>query len=93
MHRTGKRIWHFQTVHHDLWDYDLAAAPQLITVDHDGKKVDAVAVAAKNGFLYVLDRETGKPLWPIEERPVMASDVPGEQVIAYTTFPYSRSSI
>ncbi len=64
--RTGKRIWHFQTVHHDLWDYDLTAAPQLITVTHKGKKVDAVAVASKNGFLYVLDRVTGEPRWPIE---------------------------
>lgn len=85
--RTGKRIWHFQTVHHDIWDYDLSAAPQLITVDHDGKKVDAVAVAGKNGFLYVLDRETGKPLWPIEEREVMASDIPGEKASATQPFP------
>ena len=85
--RTGKRIWHFQTVHHDLWDYDLAAAPQLITVDHDGKKVDAVAVAGKNGFLFVFNRETGEPLWPIEERPVMASDLPGEQAWPTQPFP------
>ncbi len=83
---TGKRIWHYQTVHHDLWDYDLAAAPQLITVDHDGKRVDAVAAAGKNGFLYVFNRETGEPLWPIEERPVMASDIPGEE--AWPTQPY-----
>ncbi|MBK5270996.1 MAG: PQQ-binding-like beta-propeller repeat protein, partial [Bacteroidia bacterium] len=85
--KTGKRLWHFQTVHHDLWDYDLAAAPQLITVDHNGKKVDAVAVAAKSGFLYVLDRVTGEPLWPIEERPVMASDVPGEKSSPTQPFP------
>ncbi len=77
--RTGKRLWHFQTVHHDLWDYDLTAAPQLITVDHNGKKVDAVAVAGKNGYLYVLDRVTGEPVFPIEEKPVPQSDVPGEQ--------------
>lgn len=68
--KTGKRLWHFQTVHHDIWDYDLAAAPQLVTVNHGGKKVDAVAVAGKTGFLYVFNRETGEPLWPIEERPV-----------------------
>src|SRR5688572_16385144 len=85
--RTGKRIWHYQTVHHDLWDYDLAAAPQLITVNHDGKKVDAVALASKNGFLYVFDRVTGQPLWPIEERPVMQTDVPGEQTWPTQPFP------
>ncbi len=85
--RTGKRLWHFQTVHHDLWDYDLAAAPQLITVDHDGKKVDAVAVAGKNGFLYVFDRVNGEPLWPIEEKPVMASEIPGEQSWPTQPFP------
>ena len=76
--RTGKRLWHFQTVHHDLWDYDLAAAPKLLTVQHEGRRVDIVAQAAKTGFLYVFDRVTGKPLWPIEERPVPKSDVPGE---------------
>lgn len=85
--RTGKRIWHFQTVHHDTWDYDLAAAPQLITVNHDGKKIDAVAAAGKTGFLYVLNRETGEPLWPIEERPVPKSDVPGEQSWPTQPFP------
>lgn len=76
--RTGKYIWHFQTVHHDLWDFDPNSAPQLATVQHEGKTVDAVALASKNGFLYVFDRVTGKPLWPIEERPVPKSDVPGE---------------
>ncbi len=60
--RSGKRVWHYQTVHHDLWDYDLSAAPQLITVNHKGKKIDAVAVAAKTGFLFVFDRGTGEPL-------------------------------
>ena len=66
--RTGKRLWHFQTVHHDLWDYDLTAAPQLITVRKDGKKIDAVAQATKQGFVFVFDRVTGEPVWPIEER-------------------------
>jgi quinoprotein glucose dehydrogenase len=84
--RTGKYLWHFQTVHHDLWDYDPDAAPQLATVKHDGKTVDAVALASKNGFLYVFDRVTGKPLWPIEERQVPKSDVPGE--IAAPTQPF-----
>jgi quinoprotein glucose dehydrogenase len=85
--RTGKRLWHFQAVHHDLWDYDNTAAPQLITIEHDGKKVDAVAMAGKTGFLYVFDRVTGKPIWPIEERPVPKSDMPGEQASPTQPFP------
>ena len=76
--RTGKRLWHFQAIHHDLWDYDLAAAPQLTTIKQNGRNVDVVAQAGKNGFLYVFERETGKPIWPIVERPVPQSDVPGE---------------
>jgi quinoprotein glucose dehydrogenase len=76
--RTGERLWHFQTVHHDLWDYDLTAAPKLLTVRHEGRMVDIVAQAGKTGFLYVFERKTGKPLWPIEERPVPKSEVPGE---------------
>ncbi len=76
--RTGRRLWHFQAVHHDLWDYDLAAAPKLLTVRHDGKPVEIVAVAGKTGFLYVLERLTGKPLWPIEEKKVPKSELPGE---------------
>ncbi|HUP03993.1 MAG TPA: PQQ-binding-like beta-propeller repeat protein, partial [Bryobacteraceae bacterium] len=85
--RTGKLLWHFQTVHHDLWDCDPDAAPQLATVKHDGKTVDVVALASKNGFLYVFDRVTGKPLWPIEERPVPKSDVPGEVASPTQPFP------
>ncbi|HEV2274925.1 MAG TPA: PQQ-binding-like beta-propeller repeat protein, partial [Acidobacteriaceae bacterium] len=85
--RTGKYLWHFQAVHHDLWDYDLATAPKLLTVSHDGEKVDIVAVAGKNGFLYVFDRVTGKPIWPIEERPVPKSDMPGEQAWPTQPFP------
>jgi quinoprotein glucose dehydrogenase len=77
--RTGKRLWHFQTVHHDLWDYDLASAPQLITVNHNGKQVDAVAIATKHGFMFVFDRVTGKPIFPIEERPFPVSKMPGEK--------------
>ncbi len=76
--RTGKRIWHFQTVHHDLWDFDLPVAPKLMTITKDGKKIPIVAQASKTGFLYVFDRRTGDPVWPIEEVPVPASDVPGE---------------
>ncbi len=85
--RTGKRIWHFQTVHHDLWDYDLVTGPKLLTVRHNGKMVDVVAQAGKTGFLYVFDRVTGEPLWPIEERPVPQSDVPGEQSWPTQPFP------
>jgi quinoprotein glucose dehydrogenase len=85
--RTGKRLWHFQMVHHDLWDYDPTAAPQLITLRKDGKKIDAVAQATKQGFVFVFDRVTGKPVWPIEERAVPQSDMPGEQ--AWPTQPFS----
>jgi quinoprotein glucose dehydrogenase len=85
--RTGKRLWHFQMVHHDLWDYDPTAAPQLITVRRHGKRIDAVAQATKQGFVFVFDRVTGKPVWPIEERKVPKSDVPGEQ--SWPTQPFS----
>ena len=85
--RTGKRLWHFQTVHHDLWDLDNVSAPQLVTVTHDGRKVDVVAHAGKTGFLYVFERVTGRPLWPIEERPVDKSEVPFEQSWPTQPFP------
>jgi len=85
--RTGKRLWHFQIVHHDLWDYDLTGAPKLLTVKHNGKSVDVVAQPTKFGFLYVFDRVTGEPLWPIEERPVPQSDVPGEWSSTTQPFP------
>jgi quinoprotein glucose dehydrogenase len=85
--RTGKHLWHFQMVHHDLWDYDAAAAPQLVTVKQGGKTIDAVAQATKQGFLFVFDRVSGKPLWPIEERKVPRSDVPGESASATQPFP------
>jgi quinoprotein glucose dehydrogenase len=93
--RTGERVWHFQTVHHDLWDYDLAASPKLLTVRHEGRPVDIVAQAGKTGFLYVFEQTTGRPLWPIEERPVPRSEVPGEvssptQPIPTTPPPFAR---
>ena len=84
--RTGKRLWHFQNVHHDLWDYDNVAAPQLTTITHNGRRVDVVAMAAKTGFLHVFDRVTGEPIWPVEERKVQASNVPGE--VTYPTQPF-----
>ena len=75
---TGAVRWHFQTVHHDLWDYDLPAQPALVTVRRDGRDVAAVAQVTKTGFVFVLDRVTGQPLFPVDERPVPASTVPGE---------------
>jgi len=96
--QTGAYIWHFQTVHHDLWDYDLPAPPNLVTLEKDGKKVDAVAQTTKSGFLFVFDRETGVPLFPVEERPVPPSLVPGEEAWPTQPFPlkpkpYSRQSM
>jgi quinoprotein glucose dehydrogenase len=75
---TGQRVWHFQTIHHNIWDYDLPAQPALVTVKKDGKVVDAVAQVAKTGYTFLFERATGKPIFPIEEAPVPASDVPGE---------------
>jgi quinoprotein glucose dehydrogenase len=85
--RTGRRIWHYQIVHHDLWDRDLPCPPNLITVEHQGRKVDAVAQVTKFSLIFLLDRETGKPLFPVEERPVPASDVPGENAWPTQPFP------
>jgi quinoprotein glucose dehydrogenase len=84
---TGKRLWHFQIVHHDLLDKDLPCPPVLLTVTHEGKKIDAVAQGTKHGQLFVFDRLTGEPLWPIEERPVPASDLRGEQAWPTQPFP------
>jgi quinoprotein glucose dehydrogenase len=76
--RTGERVWHFQTVHHPIWDYDLPAPPVLIDIEVDGSKIPAVAQITKHGLTFVFDRRNGKPVWPIVETPVAASDVPGE---------------
>ena len=84
---TGERIWHFQAVHHGLWDYDFPAAPTLADVTVDGRTVKAVAIVSKQAFTYVFDRVTGEPLWPIEERPVPAGNVPGEWYAATQPFP------
>ena len=77
---TGRMVWRFQTTHHDIWDYDVAAQPTLATVQRDGREVPVVVVATKMGFLFVLDRMTGQPVFPVTEQPVPASDVPGEAV-------------
>jgi quinoprotein glucose dehydrogenase len=85
--RTGERIWHFQTIHHDLWDFDLPQAPKLLTIKQRGKEIPAVVQATKQGFLFVFNRVTGEPVWPIKERPVPQSDVPGEQSWPTQPFP------
>jgi len=84
---TGRRVWHFQMVHHGLWDYDNPAAPNLIDVTVGGRQVRAVAQVTKQGFVYAFDRATGTPLWPMEERPVPPSDVPGEEAARTQPFP------
>lgn len=83
--RTGKRFWHFQTLRHDLWDHDLPVYPNLVTVNHGGKSIDAVAQVTKTGHVFLFDRETGKPLFDVKDQPVPGSDIPGEQ--AATTQP------
>ena len=77
--RTGRKVWSYQTVHHDLWDYDLPAAPTLATIDHEGRPVEAVIQGTKTGNVFVLDRQTGQPLFPVKEQPVPRSDMPGER--------------
>jgi quinoprotein glucose dehydrogenase len=83
---TGKRLWHFQLIRHDIWDYDAAAPPTLVDVKRDGRTIPAVAMTTKNGLLFIVDRVTGEPLYEVEERAVPPSDVPGE--IASPTQPY-----
>lgn len=93
--QTGERIWHFQGVHHDIWDRDFPSPPALVTIERDGQKVDAVAEPTKHGFLFLFERTTGKPLFPIEERQFPASQVPGEvtsptQPIPLAPEPFAR---
>ena len=96
--KTGKRKWHFQIVHHPIWDYDLSSAPILADINVNGRAIKAVALPTKEAFLYVFDRVTGKPVWPIEEHPVAQSDVPGEKTSPTQPFPtkppaYARNYI
>ena len=84
---TGKLVWHFQTTHHGLWDYDLPAAPVLADITVDGRRIRALAQVSKQGFVYVLDRQTGAPVWPIEEKRVPPSHVPGERASPTQPFP------
>jgi glucose dehydrogenase len=95
---TGQRLWHFQFVHHDIWDRDPPSPPNLITVVRDGRRIDAVAQVTKHGYVFVFDRTTGRPLFPIEERPFPSSDVPGEraaatQPIPSKPLPFARQSL
>src|SRR6266540_288293 len=85
--KTGRRVWHFQTTHHGLWDYDLPAAPNLVDISAGGKNIKAVAQVTKQAFCFVFDRVTGKPIWPIEERKVPQSTVPGERSSLTQPFP------
>lgn len=91
--RTGKKAWHYQIVHHGLWDYDLPAAPNLVDVNVDGRDIQAVAQITKQGFIFVFDRRTGEPVWPIEERPVPQSNVPGEKSSPTQPFPTRPKSV
>jgi quinoprotein glucose dehydrogenase len=84
---TGKRVWHFQGVHHGLWDYDFPAAPILVDITVNGRRINAVAQVSKQAFVYVFDRRTGVPVWPIEERPVPQSSEPGEKTAPTQPFP------
>ena len=85
--KTGVRRWHFQTVHHDIWNYDNPTAPNLVDITVDGKKIPALVQTTKQSWAYVLNRETGEPVWPIEERPVPASKIPGEKTSPTQPFP------
>ena len=96
--KTGQRKWHFQIVHHPIWDYDLSSAPLLADINVNGQTIKAVALPSKEAFLYVFDRVTGKPVWPIEERPVPKGDVPGEWYSPTQPFPtkppaYARQAV
>lgn len=90
---TGKRLWHYQVIHHDLWDYDLPSQPTLMDIKQDGKTIPAVVVETKSGLAFVFNRVTGKPIWPINEVPVPASDVPGEQTSPTQPIPSKPASI
>ena len=85
--KTGKRVWHFQTVHHGLWDYDNPAAPILHDIVKDGKRIKVVTQLTKQGFVFMFNRVTGEPIWPIEEKPVPQSKVPGEAHLAHPALP------
>jgi quinoprotein glucose dehydrogenase len=91
--RTGKRLWHFQVVHHDIWDFDTESPPTLMDVKRGGKTIPAVGVVSKSGYMFILDRITGKPVYKVEEKPVPKSDVPGEEASPTQPFPQKPAAI
>ena len=91
--KTGQRRWHYQLIHHGIWDYDIPAPPILIDITVNGKPIKAIAQPTKQAFLYVFDRATGQPVWPIEERPVPAGDVPGEWYAPTQPFPDEAAGV
>ena len=90
---TGERVWHFQILHHGLWDYDPPAAPNLINITVGGKEIKAVAQVTKQAFCFVFDRVTGEPVWPIEERPVPSVNRAGRILITHTTLPHQAGTL
>ncbi|MDP6582907.1 MAG: hypothetical protein QF681_19850, partial [Vicinamibacterales bacterium] len=85
--QSGERVWHYQILRHELWDYDLSAAPVLADINVDGRRIEAVAQVTKQGFCFVFDRVSGEPVWPIAQKPVPASTVPGERAAPTQPFP------
>ena len=85
--KTGKKIWHYQLIHHEMWDYDIPAAPILLDLNVNGKKIKALAQVNKSAFTFVFDRTNGKPVWPIEERPAPKGNAPGEWYSPTQPFP------
>ena len=90
---TGERVWHYQIVHHDLWDYDLPSAPILVDLTVAGRPIKSVVQLTKHGFAFVFDRLTGEPVWPIEERPVPTSDTPGERTARTQPYPTQAATV
>ncbi len=91
--KTGRRKWHYQTVHHGMWDYDLPCAPILFDLRRNGRTIKALAQPTKQAFLFVFNRETGEPIWPIEERPVPQSDVPRERSSPTQPLPHTAAAV
>jgi quinoprotein glucose dehydrogenase len=91
--KTGKRLWHFQVVHHDIWDFDTESPPTLMDVKHDGRTIPAVGIVSKSGYMFILDRVTGKPIYKVEEKPVPASNVPGEEASKTQPFPQKPQAL
>src|SRR5690606_14834864 len=91
--QTGELLWHFQTVHHELWDYNLPPAPSLIDIEKDGETIPALAQVGKSGWMYILNRVTGEPVYGVEETPVPASNVPGEQAYPAQPIPVAPPPI